>query len=192
MDTSEISNLSNSGAMIEPTAELGSLSPITLVFWLIVLVVYLVSLWKIFVKAGKPGWACLIPFYNLYVLLQIIGRPAWWMLLYIIPVVNFVIGIINALDLAKVFGKSTLFGVVGLWLFGFVGYPMLAFGDATYVGSGDTSTPSLPTTPSPSDTPQQPPSQVPSASPTVATAVDSAVSPVAKVDTGLSDTPTNS
>ncbi|MFO0261358.1 MAG: DUF5684 domain-containing protein, partial [Planctomycetota bacterium] len=39
------------------------------------------SLWIIFTKAGQPGWASLIPFYNLYVMLQIVGKPAWWLLL---------------------------------------------------------------------------------------------------------------
>lgn len=117
-------------------------------FYLAIAVLLIIAVWKIFTKAGKPGWASIIPFYNIYVLLQIVGRPGWWLLLYFIPFVNFVIMIIVALDLAKSFGKSALFGVFGLLLFSIVGYPMLAFGSAKYVGAGAGSAPSTPSTPS--------------------------------------------
>ncbi|ONI87680.1 hypothetical protein ALI22I_20950 [Saccharothrix sp. ALI-22-I] len=90
--------------------------------------------WKIFTKAGKPGWAAIIPFYNIYVQLKIVGRPGWWLILLLIPLVNIVISVIIALDLAKSFGKSGAFGFFGLWLFGIVGYPILGFGSATYQG----------------------------------------------------------
>ena len=62
-----------------------------------ILVVIVVSMWKLFKKAGKEGWAALIPIYNTVVLLQIIGRPVWWILLMLIPFVNFVVAIINRL-----------------------------------------------------------------------------------------------
>lgn len=94
--------------------------------------------WKIFDKAGQPGWAVLIPFYNLYVYTQIIKRPGWWMLLYfasIIPVVGaiavIVVSIVDTIRLANVFGRSSGFGV-GLILLGFIFYPILAFGDSSY------------------------------------------------------------
>ncbi len=102
------------------------------VVYLAIAIVYIVALWKIYVKAGKPGWAAIIPFYNYYVLLKIVGRPGWWILLLLIPIVNIVITIIVAIDLAKVFGRSTVFGVVCLWLFSFIGYLMLGFGKSTY------------------------------------------------------------
>ncbi len=89
--------------------------------------------WKLFTKAGQPGWAALIPIYNLYVLLTIVGRPAWWIILFLIPCVNIVVAILVYLDLARVFGKSTGFGV-GLILLGIIFLPILAFGDAEYVG----------------------------------------------------------
>jgi hypothetical protein len=92
------------------------------------------AMWRIFTKAGKPGWAAIIPIYNLYVLLKITGRPGWWLVLFIIPFVNFVMSIILALDVAKSFGKSGVFGIFGLWIFSFVGYPILGFGSATYQG----------------------------------------------------------
>jgi hypothetical protein len=95
-----------------------------------VIVVY----WRIYEKAEQPGWACIIPIYNLVVLMRIIGKSGWLILLYFIPIVNIVFSIIVAINLAKVFGKSTAFGVLGLWLFAIVGYLILAFGDARYRG----------------------------------------------------------
>ncbi len=89
--------------------------------------------WKVFEKAGKPGWAAIIPIYNGIVLLEIIGRPIWWIVLIFIPCVNIVISLIVAIDLAKSFGKTEVFGV-GLWLLGFVFIPILGFGSDRYVG----------------------------------------------------------
>lgn len=102
---------------------------------LALVVVMVVSQWKIFTKAGKPGWAAFVPIYNIYILTQIVGRPAWWILMLMIPFVNIIFGIMLAIDTAKAFGKSTVFGVFGLILFPFVGYPMLAFGNSTYTGA---------------------------------------------------------
>ena len=98
-----------------------------------VVVLMLVSMWKIFAKAGKPGWAGIIPIYNNFVMLEIVGRPAWWLLLYFIPFVNIVVGIIVLNDLSKSFGKTTGY-TVGLVLLPFIFMPMLAFGSAKYGG----------------------------------------------------------
>lgn len=106
---------------------------VQMVFSLIITIVMVVALWKIFTKAGQPGWAAIIPIYNVIVLLQIVGRPLWWIVLLFIPVVNFVIAIIMAIDLAKSFGKGAGFGV-GLALLNIIFYPILAFGDAKYEG----------------------------------------------------------
>ena len=104
------------------------------IFSLAVLVFYIISMWKIFVKAGKPGWAILIPFYNTLVELQILGRPWWFLLLIIfVPVADFVIGIILIFDMARVFGKSIGFGF-GLLFLSFIFIPILAFSDAKYIG----------------------------------------------------------
>ena len=92
---------------------------------------WIVSMWRVFEKAGRPGWGIFIPIYNIYLLLLIAGRPGWWIILYFIPLVNFVIGIIVAIDIAKNFGKEAIFGV-GLFFFGFIFYPILAFGSANY------------------------------------------------------------
>jgi len=87
--------------------------------------------WKIFVKAGKPGWASLIPIYNYVVLLEIAGRPLWWLLLMFIPLVNLVIGIVLVFDVARKFGKGVLFGL-GLIFLWFLFTPILAFDDSRY------------------------------------------------------------
>jgi hypothetical protein len=101
------------------------------VVWLAIVVFLIASGWKIFTKAGKPGWAVIVPIYNIIVMLEIVGRPVWWILLLIIPFVNFIVGILVAVDLAKAFGKSVVFAV-GLILLPFIFYPILGFGSATY------------------------------------------------------------
>ena len=93
----------------------------------------IVCQWKIYTKAGKPGWACLIPIYNIVVLLEIVRKPIWWLILMLIPVVNVVIVILIMIELAKVFGKDGGF-TVGLILLPIVFYPILAFGNAQYIG----------------------------------------------------------
>lgn len=93
----------------------------------------LASLWKVFVKAGREGWEALIPIYNIYVLLKIVGKPGWWLLLFLVPIVSLVVSFIVYIELAKRFGKSTGFGV-GLVLLSFIFIPILAFGDAQYQG----------------------------------------------------------
>jgi len=102
-----------------------------LVIYLAIIVAIIAGIWKVFTKAGKPGWAAIIPIYNIIVLLQIAGKPVWWILLLFIPLVNLVVVIIVSLAVAKQFGKSDAFGV-GLALLGFIFYPILGFGDAQY------------------------------------------------------------
>lgn len=103
---------------------------VALIAWL----VSIIAFWRVFEKAGKPGWAAIIPIYNLYIILKIANRPGWWLVLYIIPIVNVIIHLIVAIDVAKAFGKSTVFGVIGLWLFNLIGFLILGFGNATYKG----------------------------------------------------------
>jgi hypothetical protein len=100
---------------------------------LAVMVVFIVGIWKVFVKAGQPGWAVLIPIYNVYILLKIAGRPGWWLVLFLIPLVNIVIMLIVAIDIAKAFGQSAVFGVVLLFLLSGIGYLVLGFGNYRYV-----------------------------------------------------------
>ena len=94
-----------------------------------------VAHWIIYTKAGKPGWAAIIPIYNIIVLLEIVGKPWWWIFLMLIPFVNIVIGIMVVNQLSLSFGKDSGF-TVGLILLGFIFYPILAFGSAQYIGPG--------------------------------------------------------
>ncbi len=97
-------------------------------------VLLVVSLWKLFTKAGKPGWAAIVPVYNIIVMMEIIGRPTWWTVLYFVPVANIVVSIINMLDFAKSYGKSAGYGVLMIF-FPYIMYPILAFStDTKYVG----------------------------------------------------------
>ena len=101
--------------------------------WLAIMVFVIAGLWKVFVKAGKPGWAAIVPIYNIIVLLEITGRPLWWIVLMLIPFVNIIILILVMIDLAKSFGKGIGFGI-GCALLGIIFVPILGFSDAQYVG----------------------------------------------------------
>jgi len=104
----------------------------SILFWVLMIIV-IVGMWKMFEKAGKPGWASLIPIYNFIVLLEIVGKPLWWIVLMFIPIVNIIIAIWVTNLLAKSFGKSEAF-TVGLIFLPFVFYPILGFGSAQYQG----------------------------------------------------------
>ncbi len=104
---------------------------IVVVIGLAIFILALAGVWKVFTKAGQPGWACIVPIYNLVVLMRIAGRPGWWVLLMLIPIVSIIIAFIVAIDVAKNFGKGAGFGV-GLALLGIIFYPILGFGDAQY------------------------------------------------------------
>lgn len=106
-----------------------SLTFVILAVALIITVFAIAGLWRVFLKAGRPGWAAIVPFYNAYVLAKIAGRPGWWLL---VPGLNLVLGVIVAIDLAKAFGRGALFGVLGLFVFAPVGYVVLGFGPARY------------------------------------------------------------
>jgi len=115
---------------------------ISVVMAMLVMAVMIASMWKVFVKAGQPGWAAVVPVYNFVVLLKIVGKPLWWIALFFVPLANFVVMILVAIELAKNFGKSTGFGI-GLAFLGFIFYPILGFGGAQYLGPGVTGQPVL-------------------------------------------------
>jgi len=108
--------------------------PLFWIFWLAFAILMIAACWKIFTKAGQPGWAAIIPIYNWYILCKIVGRPGWWVILLLIPIVDFIIGIILCIDLAKSFGKGFGFGI-GLILLGVIFFPILGFGSAQYQGT---------------------------------------------------------
>lgn len=94
----------------------------------------IVTMWKLFTKAGQPGWATLIPIYNAYVMLKISGKPGWWLILLFIPLINLIISIMALIGLARNFGKGGGFAI-GLLLLPIIFYPILAFGDDEYQGA---------------------------------------------------------
>jgi hypothetical protein len=102
-----------------------------MLIWLAVVVLVIASLWRVFTKAGEPGWAAIVPIYNLIVVLKIAGKPLWWIVLFLIPLVNFVMLILTTIGLAQNFGKGAGFGL-GLAFLAPIFYPILAFGDAEY------------------------------------------------------------
>lgn len=106
---------------------------IVLLIYLAILVVVIAGCWKVYVKANKPGWACIIPIYNIIVWLEITGRPIWWIILMFIPIVSIVVMIIVCIDLAKSFGKGGGYGI-GIAFLPFIFLPMLGFGSAQYQG----------------------------------------------------------
>lgn len=111
----------------------GDIGVFGLIIELGLLALFVWVFWRIFEKAGKPGWAAIVPIYNVIVLLEIVGRPWWWILLLLIPVVNIVVGFLLALDLSRSFGHDLAFAL-GLFFLGIVFYPVLAFGSDTYSG----------------------------------------------------------
>ena len=125
-------------ASLFDTATFAALATAYLLVVFPILIILLVASWKIFTKAGQPGWAILIPIYNIYVYTKVLSRPKWWTLLYFFGSVPFVgsfavlfVSIIDSFRLALLFGKAPVFGV-GLLLLPFIFYAILAFGSAEY------------------------------------------------------------
>jgi hypothetical protein len=103
-------------------------------FIIFVAVVLIAAIWRVFQKAGKPGWAAIIPFYNILILLEIIGKPWWWLLIILfIPFANIIFGIWSVNLLSKSFGQGVGF-TLGLIFLGFIFYPILGFGNFEYQG----------------------------------------------------------
>ena len=116
---------------IDPGAAAGL--GVVMFIYIALLILLIVSTWKIFTKAGKPGWAAIIPIYNCVILLEIVGKPVWWIILLLIPFVNIVIAIMLMHQLSLSFGQGV--GTTLLLIFlPFIGFPMLGFGSAQYVG----------------------------------------------------------
>jgi hypothetical protein len=111
--------------------------PVTLLVILLI-----VALWKVYKKAGRPGWAAIVPVYNTWVLFEITGFPGWWALLSLVPIVGLfpaVMSLVATFRLAKLFGKGDGFGL-GLIFLPFIFFPILAFGKATFQGSAPVTT----------------------------------------------------
>jgi len=108
-------------------------SPVLIIFCLAIAALIIAAMWKVFVKAGQPGWAAIIPIYNIYILTKIGGKPGYWTLLCLIPVVNYIFTIWLYNMISKSFGKDEGF-TVGLVLLGIVFWPILGFGSSKYQG----------------------------------------------------------
>ena len=89
------------------------------------------GLWMMFAKAGWPGWAAIIPIYNVYVLVKVAGRPGWWLILLLIPIVQFFVGLVVLWDLAKAFGHGFLMWL-GFIFLGWIFFPVVGFGGSQY------------------------------------------------------------
>ncbi len=105
-----------------------------LILQLAIGILMLAAVWRVFSKAGQPGWAALVPIYNLFVMLKVAGKPGWWLVLMLIPLVNIIILILTTVGVANSFGKGGGYAA-GMIFLPFIFYPMLAFGDAQYQGS---------------------------------------------------------
>lgn len=114
---------------------------VTIVVWALILLV-VVSMWKLYSKAGQPGWASIIPIYNVVVMLEIVRKPTWWVILCFLPFVNIIISFVIAYELAKVFGKDMGYAL-GLIVLPFIFYPMLGFGSAQYVQTANEPAPQM-------------------------------------------------
>jgi hypothetical protein len=121
--------------LAQQTPQMAEPNPVVALFmglvYLALLVLVIAGMWKMFEKAGQPGWGAIVPIYNLYLLLKIAGRPGWWLILMFIPCVGFIIMIVVCLDVAKNFGKDSIYGL-GLAFLGFIFFPLLGFGNAVY------------------------------------------------------------
>ena len=113
-------------------AAVGAISAGYIVFALALIVVSLIGMWKVFTKAGKPGWAAIVPFYNAYCLFEMTFGNGWLFLLCFVPCVGTVMMVILCFKLAQAFGKGIGFGL-GLLFFDFIFMMILGFGDAEYI-----------------------------------------------------------
>lgn len=115
----------------EAAAVLAAMIPLFL-FILAIAVVEIVALWKVFAKAGEPGWASIIPIYNTYVMTKIAGYNPLLFLLFLIPLVNVVFAIMVMLGIGRAFGKSTGWSIIMLVIFNVIGVLILGFGKDQY------------------------------------------------------------
>jgi hypothetical protein len=118
----------------DSSAAAGGLSTGLMLFWLVFMVFFVVCYWRIFEKAGKPGWASLIPIYSTIVMLEIVGKPWWYIFMFLIPIYGwFILPIMLLHDFSKSFGKDIGF-TLGLLFLGFIFIPILAFSkDIRYI-----------------------------------------------------------
>ena len=108
-------------------------NPVFIIFCIAIGVLQIAGMWKVFIKAGQPGWAAIIPFYNIYIMTKVGGKPGIWTLLCLIPFINFIFAIWLTNMISKSFGKDEGF-TLGLLFLSFIFWPILGFGPARYLG----------------------------------------------------------
>lgn len=126
-------NLENLNSAMGTTANNPGLSALffgIIIFSAILIIIMLISYWKMFKKAQKPGWATLIPIYNFIIMLEIAGMSWVYILLLFIPVANLIVLIIMNMKIATKFKKSSAFGI-GMTFIPIIFIPILAFSDET-------------------------------------------------------------
>ena len=122
--------------LAQETSDYRSANSLGPTFWICDIaftVLMIAAMWRVFSKAGQPGWAAIIPIFNVYIMCKIAGRPGWWLLLFLIPFVNLIVAIIVTVDISKGFGKGVGFAI-GMILLPFIFWPILGFGSAQYQG----------------------------------------------------------
>lgn len=111
---------------------------IILLLYVTMIVVMIAGLWKLFEKANKPGWASLIPIYNIIVWFEIIGKPLWQIILVFIPFANIYVAITMCTGICKAYGKPGIGNYLAAIFFGIVYFPYLGFSDdVKYVGPAE-------------------------------------------------------
>ncbi len=125
---------------------------------LAIAILMIVGIWRIFTKAGQPGWGSIIPVYNLYLMLVVAQKPVWWIILFFIPFVNIIVSLLLWLTVAERFGKSAGFGI-GLWLVPFIFAPILGLGSAQYAPAIPAPPVAPPAPPAEPVSPREPPVQ---------------------------------
>lgn len=102
-----------------------------IILWLGIIAFAIISQWKVFEKAGQPGWACIIPIYNVLIMLKIANKPWWWIFMFLIPIANIVFAIMMIHRISLSFGKGAGF-TVGLLFLSIIFWAILAFDDSVY------------------------------------------------------------
>jgi hypothetical protein len=143
-----------SGDPAEAAGATAAMTLLWMIIWLPLAILEIAGMWKVFTKAGRPGWAAIVPVYNNLQLIWTTGRPWWWILLMLIPIVNIVVIAMILHDISKSFGRGVGMTLL-LFFLPFIGFPMLGFGSATYNGptypqsTAGGPTPAAGTTPTP-------------------------------------------
>jgi ABC-type Na+ efflux pump permease subunit len=114
----------------------GAVGIVILVVYLAIIVAFIAGLAKTFQKAGEAWWAAIIPIYNVWVMIKVSDNPWWWLILFLIPLLQIIAVFKISIDIAKQFGQGLWFGL-GLVILGFIFYPLLGFGDYKYQGSAE-------------------------------------------------------